>query len=544
MNSYLRRLLALAACLAAPLIGGTEAVAGVSPIASHTARVTTGISWKGCGVRLQCGRVRVPLDWARPHGPTISLAVIRYLPSRRAHRIGSLFVNFGGPGVAGVETLKAAPATMLEALSRERFDVVSWDPRGTGESTHVRCFANARAQTRFWGRDWSVPTTTTTTASRRYVVKTVAFVNRCVALTGRLLAHDSTADTARDLDYLRRLVGDRRLTYLGVSYGTFLGQTYANMFPGRVRAMVLDGVVEPVGFTTSTEAQIANGVSSSDLVFAKFESLCQRAGPARCALAGHGPVAVRVNRLLSRLWRGPVPAPHAAPPRRLSYGDLLVDLFARLGSPEQWPQLASGLEQATRGDGSALENDFQGKRHGYQSALVSAVALQCADKPPPRTGPQAWQTVIGRLTRISKIEGPVNGWWLWAPCASWPVANADRYAGPWNAMTRNPILVIGTRFDPQTPFANARHVAGLLGNAVLLTHAGYGHTSENDPSECIEHAITRYLVRLVAPRRGTICQSDRKPFDPPRTTGAIARSVRNRPRLPVARGPTIGTSRR
>jgi pimeloyl-ACP methyl ester carboxylesterase len=147
VNSYLRRLLALAARLAGPLIGGTEAVAGVSPLASHAARVTTGISWKGCGVRLQCGRVRVPLDWARQHGPTISLAVIRYLPSRRAHRIGSLVVNFGGPGTAGVAALKAAPATMLEALSRERFDVVSWDPRGTGESTHVRSSSSRSSNT-------------------------------------------------------------------------------------------------------------------------------------------------------------------------------------------------------------------------------------------------------------------------------------------------------------------------------------------------------------------------------------------------------------
>ena len=165
--------------------------------------------------RLQCAQVRVPLDWARPAAPTISLAVIRYVPPGLTRRIGSLFVNFGGPGVPGVATLKAAPEAELQALSQGRFDVVSWDPRGTGESTHVRCFDNARGQSRFWGSDWSVPTTTS--ASRRYVAKTVAFVKRCVALSGGLLAHISTADTARDLDYLRGLVGDRQLTYLGVS---------------------------------------------------------------------------------------------------------------------------------------------------------------------------------------------------------------------------------------------------------------------------------------------------------------------------------------
>jgi pimeloyl-ACP methyl ester carboxylesterase len=439
------------------------------------------------------------------------LAVIRYVPGRLKHPIGSLFVNFGGPGMAGVAMLKSVPEAELNALSAGRFDVVSWDPRGTGESTHVRCFADQRAQARFWGRDWSIPTTSS--ESQRYVAKTVAFVKRCVALSGQLLAHESTADTVRDLDYLRRLVGDRELTYLGFSYGTFIGQTYANLFSRWVRAMVLDGVVSPVPFTTSVQASIANGVSSSDLVFAKFQSLCQHAGPARCALAGHGSVAARVSGLLARLRRGPIPAPSAAPPHRLSYGDLLIDLFTRLGNPGLWPQLAADLEQAVRGNGSSLELDFQRARPSYQSALASATALQCADKPPPRQDPLAWPTVIGRLTRISRIAGPVDGWWLWAPCASWPVASADRYTGPWTASTRHPILVIGTRFDPQTPFANARWVARLLGHAVLLTYDGYGHTSANDPpSACVKHVIASYLVGLVAPRRGSVCRPDHPPF--------------------------------
>jgi pimeloyl-ACP methyl ester carboxylesterase len=251
---------------------------------------------------------------------TISLALIRHLANGPGRRIGSLFLNFGGPGVPGVAMLKSATESELDALGAGRFDVVSWDPRGTGQSTHVRCFANDRGQARFWGRDWSIPTTKR--ASARYVGKTVGFVKRCVALSGRLLVHVSTADTARDLDYLRALVGDRRLTYRGFSYGTFLGQTYANMFPRRVRAMVLDGVLDPVAFTTSVQANIASATAGANVVFAKFQSLCQQAGPARCALAGHGPVAATVSRLLARLRHGPIPAPAAAPPRRLSYGSI------------------------------------------------------------------------------------------------------------------------------------------------------------------------------------------------------------------------------
>jgi pimeloyl-ACP methyl ester carboxylesterase len=398
----------------------------------------------------------------------------------------------------------------LDKLGHGRFDVIGWDPRGTGASTHVRCFANARAEARFWGGDWSTPTTRR--ESLGYLPKTVAFVKRCVALSGRLLAHDSTADTVRDLDYLRTLVGDRRLTYRGLSYGTFIGQTYANMFPRRVRAIVLDGVLDPAPYTTSAQAGIASSTGDFDPVFAKLQSLCHAAGPARCALAGHGSVTARVSRLLARLQRGPIPAPSARAPHRLSYGDLLLYMFANLGRPASWPRIAAGLEQAATGDGSAIEDELQQTRPLYRSALVSATALQCADKPPPRVGLQAWPSIIGQLTRVSPFLA-VTGWWLAVPCAGWPVVNADRYSGPWNASTRNPILVIRTRHDPQTAYAGARRVARLLGNAKLLTLDGYGHTTDVDPSMCIDHALSAYLIRPATARRQT-CHADRQPFDP------------------------------
>ena len=499
--------LAGSAALAAP---ATAARLTTSSTASNgTARAQ--IAWRSCGERLQCANVQVPLDWQRPSGPKITLAVIRYLATRPDERIGSLFVNFGGPGEPGVDDVRAFGAA-LDTLVQGRFDIVSWDPRGSGASTPVRCFANAQSQASFWGSDWQLPTSTA--ASQRYVAKTVAFAKRCAALSGQLLAHISTADNARDLDYLRGLVGDPQLTYLGLSYGTLLGQTYANMFPGRVRAMVLDSVEDAVKATSETERALAADMADSDLVFSKFQSLCQSAGPARCALAGHGPVAPRVSQLLARLERGPIPAPSAAPPRQLTYGDLLLDLFTELPAPAQWPQLAKGLDQAARGDGSALESQAQQVKPLLLAELPSLVALACADGPSPRQGPQAWPTVIGRLTRVSHIYGPVEGWGIWAPCASWPVPSANRYTGPWNAPTKTPILVSGPLFDPKTPFANARRTVSRLGNAVLLTQYGYGHEFNNDPSQCVDQAFSTYLIQLTTPPRGTVCPSDRSPFDP------------------------------
>ncbi len=492
-------------------VGANAAASVARPAAASPRTAGAGIAWKGCGKGLQCARVRVPLDWSRPAAGTISLAVIRHRASGPGRRIGSLFLDFGGPGVPGVSMVRGASQSDLDALGGGRFDLVSWDPRGTGESTHVRCFANDRAQARFWGRHWSVPTTRR--ESLEYLPKTVAFVKRCVALSGRLVAHDSTADTVRDLDYLRRLVGDRRLNYQGLSYGTVIGETYANMFPRRVRAMVLNGVIDPVPFTTSTQAGIAGTLADFDLVFAKLQSLCQAAGPARCALAGHGPVTARVSGLLTRLRRGPIPAPSAPAPHRFSYGDLLLYMFANLGRPASWPQIAAGLDQAAGGNGSAIETALQQSRPLYQSVLNSATALQCADKPSPRVGPQAWPSIIGPLTRVSQFAGPVNGWWLAVPCAAWPVVNADRYSGPWNASTLNPVLVIGNRYDPQTAYAGARRVARVLGNARLLTLDGYGHTTDVDPSTCIDHAVNAYLIRPGTARRQT-CHADRQPFDP------------------------------
>ena len=295
---------------------------------------------------------------------------------------------------------------------------------------------------------------TTRTEQRRYLAKTVALAQRCGARNGELLAHITTADTARDLDHLRRLVGDRQLSYLGESYGTLIGQTYANLFPRRVRAMVLDGVVDPVAAAAGTEAVLASSLADTDRVFREFLR------------------------------------------------------------PALWPEVAAVLELAAEGDTSVLDAIAAGATSDQARVLLQeqGVALVCADSP-ARHPATAWPGVVRRLAAVSRIGGPPLGW-INAPCASWPTSSADRYTGPWNATTKHPILVIGTRFDPNTPLANARRAARRLGNAVLLTHDGYGHLSRRDPSTCVVQATGRYLMDLTTPAPGTVCPSDRLPFDP------------------------------
>lgn len=501
----------LGICAAIPVAAPASAFQDRSPAAGAAKQ---GIAWHGCGKRLQCANVRVPLDWDHPSGRKIRLAVIRHLASRPEQRIGSLFINPGGPA-GSVQETRVGGAT-YDAAGQGRFDVVGWDIRGAGESTHVRCFRSEKRRAAFF-HHWSIPTTRA--AARQYLHKTAALARRCGKLSGALLRHISLADTAHDLDHLRRLVGDRRLTFLGVSAGTVIGQTYANMYPKRVRAMVLDGVLDPVTYTRGTEAGYANQLRYSDRGFAGFLSLCQRAGPTRCALAGHGEaVAKRVKRLLARLRRTPIPAPSATPPGELAYGDALSAIVVSMSAgPAVWPEMAAQLESAVRGDGSDLATRGRLLTAVFSSQTVPpglpAVALTCADSP-ARQGPRAWRRVVNRLTGVSYIYGPVLSWWRWAPCASWPVRSSDPYTGPWNATTKTPILVIGTNHDPNTPYADARRSARRLGNAVLLTHDGYSHTSPGDPSTCVKGATSSYLVELVTPPRGTVCPSDHQPFDP------------------------------
>jgi pimeloyl-ACP methyl ester carboxylesterase len=393
-----------------------------------------------------------------------------------------------------------------------RFDVVSWDLRGTGASTHVSCFHNARSRARFWRRA-RVPTTRR--AGAAYIRRTARFARRCGELNGKLLAHLSTADTVRDLDYLRRLVGDRRLNFVGQSAGSYIGQTYANVFPNRVRAMVLDGVVDPVFWSAGTASAVQKVLAAfADPAFAKFESVCQDAGPTGCGLAGPEPVATRVSALLAQLRRAPLPAPSSTPPGNLTYGDALTAIVTQ-GIPADWPALATALDAAANGDGSLLETRAREVLAHFVQARTSegVIALVCADSP-GRQPASAWRRVVARLTASSHLAGPVLAWWRWAPCASWPSRSANRYAGPWNASTPHPILVIGTRFDPTTPYSAAKRAARRLGNAVLLTHDGYGHTSSADPSLCVQRATAAYLTNLLTPPPGAVCQSDQQPFDP------------------------------
>lgn len=490
----------------------TTAAAGAPTTGAPTSTALgTGIDWTPCDPGFECAKVPVPLDWADPTGEQIELSVIRYPATKPDQRIGSMWFNPGGPGQSGVELVRSA-GPELSGWGDGRFDIVSWDPRGTFASSPTRCFESDAEEAAFWN-DVAIPYTAEQSAA--YQLKMMDLAQRCGEVMGPLLSHISTADTARDLDAMRALSGEEQITYVGMSYGTMLGQTYANMFPKRVRAMMLDGIVDAVPYTTSAEDRAANNAESPDAVFAQFAELCDAAGPTHCALAGHPgqTAAQRVDQLFDTLRTGTIPAPNADPPGELVYTDLQLSSFSALRNPELWPGWAEQLNAAADGDASELKTQARlWQTPASWAEATKSSAISCLDGPAkdPSTD---WPTVIPELVKVSKWHGAIQGWWLWAPCASnWPATSTDRYAGPWDAKTDVPILVIGTRYDPSTSYHNAERVAKRLGNAVLLTHDGYGHVSDKDHSTCVEAARVKYLVDLVTPAPGTVCAADKKPF--------------------------------
>lgn len=456
------------------------------------------MNWRDCGDGLECATVSVPLEWAAPDGATVELAVARHPAT--GDRLGSLFFNPGGPGLSGVEALRAR-GDELSALGGGRFDIVSWDPRGSGGSAPVSC-SDGESATTYYGAA-PVPADPGGQAALRTAA--AEFATRCGAFNGTL-AHLTTAATARDLDRLRTLVGDPQVNFYGESYGSFLGQTYANLFPDRVRAMVLDGVVDPVVNTAGAEERLANSMTDTSLVFAEFGRLCRDAGPPRCALPD---ADTALRDVLDRLTSAPLPTPMGT----LTYGDALVALHSYLGTPARWPEMARALAEAASGDGMRLLARAKNLRAGLAAAIPPATAIACVDSPAQVSG-ATWPARLGQFTELDPIDGPLLTWWHWAPCAAWPVNGADGYAGPWGATTAAPVLVIGTTADPTTPYRNARVVADLLGNAALLTHRGYGHTSASDPSACVTAAASRYLLTLDTPPAGAVCRSDHLPFHP------------------------------
>lgn len=526
-----RRGVALVAALSAALGLVTASVAAAAPV---TAPAVPVLDWQPCDNGFFCATAIVPLDYAHPTGDTIHLAVIKHPAGDPAHRIGSVFFNPGGPGDSGVTTLAELYSQFPPDL-RARFDLVSFDPRGVGQSTDLKCFDTigqeqqllsgaplgfpvGAAQQRLWDNTWA------------------AFDKACAAHAGPLLAHDTTADVARDMDLLRQAVGDPTMNYLGGSYGTYLGATYANLFPSKVRAITLDANVDPVAWATGTDGSArrlstflrmgSDETSASSLN--AFLDLCGRASTSSCAFSAGSPAATHAkwNTLLDRLADHPVTVGSKTITRAVVVSLMVTGMYNALPIPnltKGWPDLATtvqtiwGLTNGAPAPAALPARDLVLPDLGVlptadapYTGREALLGVNCSESPEPRD-PAQYAAQAAFATARSGAVGPA---WVqpMEACAQWPVLSADRYTGPWNRPTAAPILVVGNTVDAATPYRDAVAMSRDLADARLLTVQGYGHSALANHSSCVDTVEDAYFVTGALPRPGTVCQQDQAPF--------------------------------
>lgn len=451
------------------------------------------VRWRDCGKRFDCGKVRVPIDHARPNGKKVELALIRLPAPEKAQRIGSLIVNPGGPGGSGVDFVRSAAVDTVPAEVRAKFDIVGFDPRGVGKSHGLSC---GEAPQSFLSRDF-IPDSQSALTSVLDAAQAVAAA--CAADNAELLPHMSTSAVAKDLDAIRRAVGDHKLTYLGFSYGSTIGLTYAEQFPDSVRALVLDGPVDPA-IDGHQRARDQAGVLERTLV--EFFRTCPQ--EVECRGYAKRLSLRRFDNLMGRLEANPMPAWHL-PGRELRPAEALLATAALLKDRGLgWPTLAAAIASAEEGDGSlflAVAESAMREDTGRRQWLAPLLAVNCLDIPAPAAG--SYPRAVDQLRRESRHFGPLL-LLMASPCTYWEQPPQRRPA-PVVAPKAPPTVVVGTTGDPTTPYHWAKAVAKHLRRSVLLTRDGAGHTAFGQRNVCTDRSVSRYLVDLVLPKTGSSC---------------------------------------
>jgi pimeloyl-ACP methyl ester carboxylesterase len=512
------------------LVVAVLVAASAAPLSPTAAASESEITWEACPLpelpARECGSLTVPLDYDEPAGPTISIAVARVPATDQAGRIGSLFTNPGGPGGSGVEGLALMYAALPEPLPA-RFDVIGFDPRGVGQSAPVRCFETVAERTAFFAVIPTVPIGAEEIAARQRASEELARL--CGERNADVLPHLSTANVARDMDRLRQAVGDEQLTYLGSSYGTYLGATYANLFPDTIRAMVLDGVINPPSYTSADhgDGDVLGPDTTSFLrilspqgsaaALDQFLEDCAVAGPAYCPFAAKSAATTREKfaALMDRVRAEPVIAQGPAGTLTVTYSLVVDTVRGALYAAPLWSDLAQGLQRLAEGDAvgfleatHSLGGPLPTEYHNTQEATP---ASNCVDADSPRD-PDQFQEMVQRAEERTPYFGAAWAY-IVQPCLFWTAKDADRYPGPWDVPTSATILLISRVYDPATPHSGAMAASRTLANARLLTIDGWGHSYfEGGLSTCANENMATYLIDLRLPAPGTVCPEDAPPF--------------------------------
>ena len=500
---WLRAVAVALLVLTAGCSGGAAGPTGSAAPSTLAGYYAQRLDWQPCDSGFECARLLVPFDYSRPDGRRFSLPVVKLPASDPSRRIGAMVINPGGPGGSGVQYALGARSE-LPAAVLARFDIVGFDPRGVGASEPALSCLTGPQLDQYLETD-DAPANAAQLAT--VVGQSKLYAERCEQNSAALLPYVGTQNAARDMDVLRAALGESRLTYLGKSYGTYLGTWYAQLFPARVRALVLDGAVDPDTPSLQDDITQAEGFQ---VALNSFTAWCLAA--ASCPLRGGASrsVAAAVAKVQGLVTRAnSVPLANQLNDGQVADGAMLVNgIAAALYSKSYWPDLKTGLASASAGDGTVLVELanllLERNPNGTYSNLADAdTAISCLDRPWPRSL-ATWQAAAQQAAVHAPLFGAPIVWGSLA-CAYWPVPS---YPLPRiRAAGAPPILVIGTLRDPATPYRQSQALAGDLASGVLLGWNGDGHTAYGQGSACVDTIVNDYLINLSAPRSGTVCHS-------------------------------------